>query len=474
MAPDTDLCIVGAGPAGMAAAATAAEAGLACTVLDEQPQAGGQIYRGVTRSSPARRKVLGKDYAAGRSLAEGLDSARISHVRGATVWRVERDGTVAYSRGGRGHVLRARRILLATGALERPVPIPGWTLPGVMTAGAGQILLKSAGLIPERCVLAGAGPLVYLLAQQLVAAGSPPAALVETQPRAAAPRAAGHLPRALKGWRPLAKGLGMIAAIRRAGVPRYLGASGLEALGTEKVEGLAFTAGGRRREIAAETLLLHQGVVPNTQITRALGCEHVWDGPQACFRPVIDAWGTSTVKSVKVAGDGGGIAGAEAAELEGRIAALGAAHELGALSRQARDAAAGPLRPALTRAYAVRPLLDALYAPPPEVLYPRDETVVCRCEEVTAGAIRRQAALGCQGPNQAKAMTRCGMGPCQGRYCGLTVTNLLSRETGRSPEAVGYYHIRAPLKPITVAELADLDGALDGVSEDAYQGAVQG
>ena len=175
-----DLIVIGAGPAGMAAAATAASAGLDVVILDEQPQAGGQIYRDVTRAAPARGHILGDDFSDGLPLVQGLENNGISHVTGATVWKIDADGQVAYSVQGRGAVAQGARVLLATGALERSMPIPGWTLPGVMTAGAAQILLKQSGLLPRRAVLAGSGPLLYLIASQMVSAGTPPLALVET------------------------------------------------------------------------------------------------------------------------------------------------------------------------------------------------------------------------------------------------------------------------------------------------------
>jgi NADPH-dependent 2,4-dienoyl-CoA reductase/sulfur reductase-like enzyme len=451
-----DLIVIGAGPAGMAAARTAAEGGASVRVLDEQPAPGGQIYRGVLAANSRQNDILGPDYEAGRPLAEALAHENIRHERCAVVWRVEREGRVAWTNEGVARVATARRVLAATGAVERPIPIPGWTLPGVMTAGAAQILLKTGGVIPKNAVLAGAGPLLYLLAQQLIAAGSPPKALVETQDRAAFLRASRHLPRALRGWRPLLKGGKMLAAIRGAGVPRHTAATGLRALGDGAVSGLRFDAGGRSHEIMCETLLLHQGVVPNVQITRSLDLPHQWDAAQRCWRPSCDPWGSTDAAAIMVAGDGGGIAGAGAAVLTGQLAALETLRALGRLSEADRDMRARPLRRALSVELAARPMLDALYAPPPEVLTPPDETVVCRCEEVTAGDIRGYAALGCLGPNQTKAFGRCGMGPCQGRYCGLTVAELLAEARGVGPEDVGYYRIRPPLKPVTLGELAQL------------------
>lgn len=453
---DADIVVIGAGPAGMAAARTAADAGAQVVVLDEQPAAGGQIYRAVAAAAAARGTILGGDYQAGLTLVADLDHPGIRHLAGATVWRVDPDGTVCFSAEGRGRRLQGRRLILATGALERPMPVPGWTLPGVMTAGAAQILLKSAGIVPAAAVLAGCGPLLYLLAQQLVRAGRPPLALVETQPGAGWLRAWRHWPGALRGWRTLAKGAGMLADLRRAGVVRHVGARDIAVEGDGRAEAIRFVAGGREHRIPCRSVLLHQGVTPSIQVTAALRLGHAWDEGQRCFRPVVDAWGGTALETVLVAGDGAGIGGAKAAALAGRLAALQAAHGLGFLAAGARDAAARPLQRALARERAVRPLLDALYPPAPETLTPADATIVCRCEEVTAGDIRRHAALGCRGPNQLKAFVRAGMGPCQGRYCGLTVTELLASATGQAPAEVGYYRLRAPVKPVTLAELADL------------------
>ena len=460
---DADIVVVGAGPAGMTAACTAAEAGASVVLLDEQSAAGGQIFRAVERMSDNRGAILGGDYGAGRTLVADLEHPRITRHFNATVWRVDADGQVCFSVDGHGRRVRGHRLILATGALERPMPIPGWTLPGAMTAGAAQILLKSAGIAAANAVLAGAGPLLYLLAQQLIRAGRPPRALVETQQRGAAIRAARHWPGAARDWRLIAKGAIMLRDIRRARIPRFVGASALAIQGTNSVEGLTFTVGARTHRLECTTVLLHQGVVPNIQITRALRLDHAWDGAQRCFRPQTDDWGRTSVQAIYVAGDGAGIAGAPAAALQGQLAALDAVQSLGFIDRAGRDEGARSLRRALDRTLSARPFLDAIYAPSAALLRPDDATVICRCEEVTAGEIRNAAALGCIGPNQTKAFTRCGMGPCQGRYCGLTVTEILSEATGRPPEEIGYYRLRAPLKPIALQELADLAVQAPGI-----------
>ena len=235
---------------------------------------------------------------------------------------------------------------------------------------------------------------------------------------------------------------------------------GLRALGGKRVEGVAFTADGRAGEIAADLLALHEGVVPNTQMTRLIGAEHRWHAVQRCFVPTLDPWGRTSVEGVLVTGDGGGIEGAEAAVARGELAALAVAHELGRIDASTRDRLALPLRRRRARLVALRPFLEALYpAPRLGPALNDDATLVCRCEEVSVAEIRAAVAAGATGPNQAKAFTRCGMGPCQGRMCGLALTEILSEFTGNPPAVVGALRVRPPLKPLPLGELAALDAA---------------
>jgi NADPH-dependent 2,4-dienoyl-CoA reductase/sulfur reductase-like enzyme len=455
---ETEIGIIGAGPAGLAAADLLAEAGCEVTLLDEQPAAGGQIYRGIASAGPERLRVLGEDYAAGRKLLGTLERPGVTFLSGATVWEVTRERRIFCSAGGATQSLAARRVIVCAGATERPMPFPGWTLPGVMTVGAGQILLKTSGLLPpEPLVLAGSGPLLYLLAAQYLAAGQAISAIVETTPGANWRRSLSHLPGALMGHRYLRKGLSLLARIRRAGVAHFRGATGLRAEGAGRVEALSFTARGRTLRLPCAALLIHTGVVPNLQITRSLNLAHDWDALPQCWQPRLDGWGGTGIDGIHVAGDGGGIAGAEAAVHSGRLAALGCLAALDRIGPEDRDRRAAAERRALTAHLRARPFLDALYTPAPEFLDPPDETIVCRCEEVTAGTIREFAHLGCLGPNQAKAFGRPGMGPCQGRYCGLTVSAVIAARRGVSIDEVGYFRIRPPLKPITLGELAAMD-----------------
>lgn len=450
-----DVVIVGAGPAGMAAANVAAQRGLSVTVLDEQAAPGGQIYRAITQTSARRLQILGPDYAAGGELARAFAASGAKHERGASVWQVTAERTVDYVQDGVVKSLQAGAIILCSGAMERPFPIPGWTLPGVLTAGAAQILLKSAEVVPSQpVVLAGCGPLLYLLGWQYLRAGVPIRAIVDTTDSADYRRALTHLGGALKGWRQLAKGLKLMRALKRAGVPFHQGATDLALEGTDALEAIRFSVAGRVQRLPATLVLLHQGVVPNTQVSWSLRARHRWDDAQLCWVPETDAWGELDVADIYVAGDSRGIGGAQAAAEQGRLAALEIVHRAGRIDRAMRDTLAAPVHRALREMLHIRPFLDALYRPKDANRIPADGVTVCRCEEVTAGQLREFVKLGCLGPNQAKSFGRCGMGPCQGRLCGLTVTEVIADARGVPPAEVGYYRVRPPIKPVTLAELA--------------------
>jgi thioredoxin reductase/bacterioferritin-associated ferredoxin len=470
-----DLVVVGAGPAGLSAAARAAGLGLSVLLADENPAPGGQIYRAVTTTPVAERAVLGDDYWRGTDIVARFERSAAAYAPRCMVWSLADDPAVpgmfelGLSLDGRARIIAAPQIILATGAQERPFPVPGWTLPGVMTAGAAQIALKSAGIVPSgRTVIAGCGPLLYLLAGQLAAAGADIVAVLDTTPRANWLKAAAALPGFLRSPY-LAKGVRLMAAARRR--LRFVsGVTDLAATGEARLDGVDYGRGGGTETIACDTLLLHQGVIPGVNMASAVGCALDFDEDQHCFVPRTDDWFASSVEGIAIAGDGAGIGGAESAALRGEIAAFDAARRLGRLSREERDRQAAPVRAGLARSLRGRRFLDLLYRPAPQFLGPRrDDTVVCRCEEVTAGQLRDAVRrLGVTGPNQMKAFLRCGMGPCQGRLCGPTVVELITETRGVAPGEIGYYRLRPPVKPVTLAELAALP-----VTEDAVRAVVR-
>ena len=266
------------------------------------------------------------------------------------------------------------------------------------------------------------------------------------------------MPKALRAASDLVKGLNWAAILRKSRVRVFKGVLDIEAIGKDRLETLRYrTQDGSAMTVEANTLLVHEGVVPNLHAALSLDCEVRWNPNQDCFAPVVDSWSESSLPDVFIVGDGAGIAGAAAAQLRGQLAALRVAVKLGCTSEDAAVLASRAIRQKLDRALSLRPFLDTLFRPRTSVFLPADDTIVCRCEEVTAGEIRAFAGVGQPGPNQIKAATRVGMGPCQGRQCGYTVTRILCDLQKRPPSEVGFFHIRPPLKPVTLGELASLN-----------------
>ena len=458
MSAPFDLVVIGGGPAGMAAAIQARQLGLTVVLIDEQTAPGGQIYRAVDRAeAQGRAAALGEDYRHGLSLTTALRASGATQLFAHQVWQVEPDGRVFVSDGKASKLIEGRRVLVAIGAMERPVAIPGWTLPGVMTVGGAQILNKTAGMLPDAGVwIAGSGPLMLHYAAEVVAAGGRVAGILDTARHANLGTLLSHAQGAMRGWRYLAKGAGYLARLRLANIRRVKGVQAVEAVGDSCIERVRWRVAGRWSEAPATGLLLHEGVIPNTHMTTALGCSHEWNAAQHCFRPRTDEFGATDVEAIFVAGDCGGIGGARVAACRGRLAALGVAVSLGRLDASERDRLAKPVLAEYGEHDAIRGLLDALFAPGAELLAPADDVIVCRCEGISAGRIREAVSLGCQGPNQMKAFTRCGMGPCQGRLCGPTVTGILADALGVTPTEVGSFRVRPPLKPLSLGELASL------------------
>lgn len=449
----TDVLVVGAGPAGMSAALDLLEHGLAVTVVDDQPTPGGRIF-----ASIESRKAKNAEDRGGASLVARFRAAGGTYLPGAEFWNLEADPIrVFVTLAGRARMLEPRYVVLATGAQERPMPFSGWELPGVMTVGSAQILLKTARQVPDRPVwLAGTGPLLLLYARQLIDNGGEIAGILDTTIPGRKTVAAKYVVGAIAyGWRDLARGAGWLAGMRRIRTVR--GVAALRAMGGTRLESVHWrTHDGTEGMTEAELLLTHDGVVPAIHGTLAAQCEHRWNPVQRCFEPETDAWGETSRDGVYVVGDGASIRGARSAPVSGSIAALGIAAHVGLISRSQAYAMAAPLRREMNAGARFRDLIDVLH-PASDLPIP-DDTILCRCEEVTAGRIRQELRdrphMGADG---VKAETRAGMGPCQGRQCGLGITRLVAEIHRKTEEEVGFLHIRPPLKPLTLRELAALE-----------------
>ena len=451
------VAVIGAGPAGISASLALVAKSVQVTMLDEQPSSGGQIYRNLGNMSADQAQSLGSDYITGKlllkQLEQAIDKKILTRISRTSVWSVTEEKEVSWSIDGRSYCQKFDAIILATGSIERAMPIDGWTNPGVITVGAAQILIKTARYSPPSSVLVGSGPLFYLVACQMLEMGNPPKALLETQNNFDLLKAFIQLRPNLTSLLYLVKGLVMLAKLRFFGVKRIKAVRDVRIKSKGNAHIIEFSKAGTKSQIEAETVLLHAGVHPNIQITQALGLKHDWSQDNQCFEPRTDKFGRTSLKNIFVAGDGIKILGADAAKISGKCAALALLADNGFLNAKAD--LSRTLR-SHQKYVQIRKFLDVLYAPKDWYSCPTNNIVICRCEEVTAGKIREAVKIGCLGPNQLKAYSRCGMGNCQGRYCGNIVVNLISEMVGQTPEETGYFRIRSPIKPVSLAEVANL------------------
>jgi NADPH-dependent 2,4-dienoyl-CoA reductase/sulfur reductase-like enzyme len=459
-----DICIIGGGPAGMTAAATASSQGLTVAILDERATAGGVIYRGLVDGFVKNNRSLAAEYSEGFQIIERLDAVPKQEFFGVNIWRVDMSddgGGVSFSSGGKAYRLKFANLILATGAMERTVAFEGWTMPGVMTVGAAQLLLKASGIVPEgKIVLAGNGPLLSLFASQLIKLGVRISAVLDTAPKVnKAAVVLKHLRSLVKNREKLVKGLRMTSDVRSAKVPTFTNVAKLATTGSNRLTGVIFESDGKSKTIEADALLVHEGVFPNTHLSRALNCQHVWDASQHCLRPVLDPFGESSIRHVFIIGDGASIDGAKAAPASAEIAVCRILDQMGRADARVERLNARAVR-TFSKERSFRGFLEELYPPRISTSPCSNSTIVCRCEEVTAGSLRAAVADGAIGPSQAKVFTRCGMGACQGRICGSIVSELIAQETGKSVLEIGSYNVRFPLKPISLAEMA-MDTASD-------------
>jgi len=458
---DTDIAVVGAGPAGLSAALAAANAGARAVVLDEYPEPGGQFYKQLPAEfSVPDRKQLDDDYTKGDALLAAVRKAGVTLSNETLVWGAFEPGELSVMRRGEGGSVKARKIVVASGAFERAVAFPGWDLPGVMTPGGAQTLVKNQQQLPgKRIVLAGSGPFLLPVAKTLIGAGANIAAIYEaTRPR----EWTRHALRLWGHWDRIAEGLRYRRVLSEAGLSIQFGRIVVRAEGAEAVErAVVMDCDGEGRPIAGtehvescDTLCVGYGFIPSVQLTRLLGCEHRHDALRGGWVPAHGDDMQTSVPGVFVAGEVAGIGGAYAAIAEGWLAGLSAAHELGCTVRTTALHSARRERAARRR---FGDLVNAVFALKPGVFDQiADDTLVCRCEEVTAGEIRAAVASWGAHVSCIKGVTRCGMGYCQGRICGSLLEELTARAAGGARADVGSLSVRPPLKPVRVSELAGL------------------
>jgi NADPH-dependent 2,4-dienoyl-CoA reductase/sulfur reductase-like enzyme len=460
-----DLAIVGAGPAGLSAALEAKAAGVEVLVIDENDQPGGQIFRQPPRSFRIEdRAKLGRDFERGRKLLDAVAAADIRIENNTTVWNIA-PGHLACCSGETSWEVQSEAIAIATGAYDRPVPLPGWTLPGVFTSGGVQTLLKSQRVLAgRRVLLTGTGPLNLVLANQLAEAGATVVAVLEL----ANPGLAELMPMLLGPWSLLSDGIGYVRQLMRRKIPLMRGWTLLEARGVDEVTSAVIgkvdrdwrLIKGTERTLDVDTICLGYGLVPSTELSRLIGSKHRYEIGLGGWIPEHDRYLETSIPKVFVAGDGSGVAGSLVAIEEGRVAGLRAAMRLGKISEATFDEKAAPSLQRLRHLGRFRAILDGLSAPRPG-LFERmtDDTLICRCEEVSLGDCRNAVKEGAVSLMELKPRLRAGMGMCQARICGPTLVEVMGGLTGQPVEAIKPFSQRPPIKPIPLAALLDGEAA---------------
>jgi NADPH-dependent 2,4-dienoyl-CoA reductase/sulfur reductase-like enzyme len=456
--------MVGAGPAGMAAALAVARAGIRPLVIDENARPGGQIHR----QPPS---ALGLAPPLIPPLCRQFEDARdrMDILLETTAWGLFPSRRLAVSGSGRSQIIEAEHLILAPGAYEYVPPFAGWTLPGVMTPGAAQCLTKTMGVLPgRRTLVAGTGPFLLVVANQLHRAGMEVAGVIEMAPAGAALREwCGLLAEPGLLWH----AAGYLLGLARAGIPIYRGHVLIEARGPGEVQEAVIApcdADGRpdrdrARTVAVDTVCVGYGFIPRIQLAQLAGCRLRFEEPVGGWIPELGRDLRTSVPGIWSAGDGGGVAGALAAELEGALAGSAVCHELGAITPAAFARRRESILRRLGRLRIFRAALDRIYRLRPGLTdLARPDTQVCRCEELTRAEVEAGVDVGGTDARTLKVMTRLGMGPCQGQMCWPAAARLVAARTARSVESLGPLSARPPIVPIALGDLVELASAPAG------------
>ena len=444
------VIVVGAGPAGVRAAQSLVAAGLTPVVIDEGARAGGQIYRRPpTTFTRPPQALYGAEAAKALALHATFDALAaqgrlIHHPRCSVIAIAGQRLQLLGDDGARW--LDCDALVLATGAMDRILPVPGWQAPGVYALGAMQIALKAQGAaLGRRIALAGTGPLLTLLATQLVKAGADVAAVLDTTALA---RQASGAPDLMA--RPLLALRGLAMRARLAG--RYHAGVRLERIETDERGPTALRwrdSAGRPRRTECDAVGLGWHLRAETALADLAGCDFAFDETWSQWLPKTDAMGRAR-PGLYLAGDGARILGADGAEITGRLAAAACLQDLGL---PAPDVS-GELRRLAPIARFARGVAKAFPWPAEAAAVLPDETVICRCEGVTAGDLRATVASGADEINRAKSLGRVGMGRCQGRYCELAAAAIVAGDaTGARLPAVGRLRGQAPARPAPIGAL---------------------
>lgn len=475
-----DIAILGGGPAGLSAAQTAASKGASVILIDDAKSLGGHFFKKLpsnfsnTNKGKHPKKLLeleGRRQAIIQSGVEILSSTR--------VWGIfDEDGISLNNRESQSQTkfslyldnspegiasIQARSLILSPGVYDRPLPFPGWELPGVLTPGAVQMQIEKQGLLPgQRVLVAGSGPLQMIVAAALARHGVEVVALLDT---------CGALEKipgifgALGGlWSRLPEAVESLSILVRHRVPMLFRHAVYRALGTVKtgvtgaVIGRADADGypipGTQREFKVDTICVAYGFFPSIAMTLHLGCKHFYDSNLQAFIPEHDENMQTSVPGIFVAGDVTGAGGKPLAILQGNLAAISVLEEQNKIPKAQASRERKRLSPAIQREKRFAQWLWSRYRVRTGLLELADaETCLCRCEAVSVGDVRKSIENGCQDLYGVKLRTRLGMGQCQGRYCTSNAALLIAAQTGKPVSQIETPSIRPPIFPVRLKDI---------------------
>ena len=460
-----DLVVIGGGPAGIAAAATASKHGLQVAIIDERPTLGGQIYKRVGPGFKVKSaKEVGKDYFFGEELIKELDESSVEVFLETLVGTIENSAVVIVRNGESAERLSYKKLLISPGAYDRPVAFPGWTLPGVITAGAAQSLVKTQRVNPgSRIFFAGSGPLALAFPAQLSGYGANIVGIIEAAPR----------PGIFKALHILLAVIGNLDLMRDAAkyqfhlisnrIPMTYRRIIVSANGKDRVESVTHAKvdknwrviPGTEKTVEVDALCIGYGFFPSVELFRLLDCELEYEESRGGAVVKLDNWGATSVTNVFGAGDGTGISGSYVAIARGRLAALKIAAELGKISEKSLSALAAGYQRTFDRRTKFQSAINNAYEIKDGIYELADNgTVICRCESVKLESILPSLESTID-PSVVKAYTRCGMGLCQGRNCQRQISALIAKKHGIPISQITQATPRFPTKPIKLGQIAD-------------------
>lgn len=446
--------IVGSGCAGLAAAATLSAHGMDVLLVDENPTPGGQLLRG---KWPGKDLALKLDPAKKQGFSlirqlEDLKGSRVEILSMARLAGIFNDNTLLIQDTSplpgkqKAFEIKTDHLIIATGAREKYLPFPGWTLPGVMACGAAQVLMKSHGVLPaKQTFMAGTSPLQMVTASQILLNKGKAGGLFFMSPFSRGleiltqfPTA---LPKILEGGLHQARIIANRVPVRyRTGIVEARGKDRLKSIVVSRVDREGRFIPSTRKEIPAQALALGYGFAPNIELAAQAGCDLEYDNGKGGWVARVSPGLETTVQGILAAGETTGIAGGKKSLIEGRMAALTllGKEDPRLASLRKKELAYGRFLNRFCR------IPSGAWDQIP------DNTVICRCEDVTMGEIRKTLAMGCEASFTIKRITRAGMGRCQGRTCAPVLQDILTALTGKSPDQIGAVSVRTPVKPLAV------------------------